>query len=371
MAADVVAAMLPYFSDLAANPASVHRPGQLARRGLERAREQVAASVSAGPDQVVFTSGATEAANHALRVVMASRPGGRLVTSLGEHAAVLETARSLERSGVPVTYLELAADGSVGPDALTAAMGPDVALVALMLVNNETGVLSDLPALSAIAKSAGALVFCDAVQGYGFQEFDSAALGADLVAISAHKVYGPKGVGALVTRPGLALDPLLFGGAQERGVRPGTHNLPAIVGFGRAAELAGSQWRRRAAQFGSLRDRLEISLTAIDGVTVNGGASERGPKHLNVSVTGVDGEDLFLVLDDLSLYVSSGSACAAGSLEPSHVLTAMGHPPQLVKASVRFSLGVGLDGSLVDEAAARFQTAVARCRTRPPPMTAS
>lgn len=364
--ARVLEAMLPYLRGEFANPASLHRPGQRARRAVETAREQVAAAIGAAPKEVVFTSGATEADNHALRAV-AERRGGHIVTSQLEHAAVLSTCRALEREGVAVTYLAPDAHGRITPEAVAAALREDTALVALMLVNNETGVRTDVAAIGEIAHAAGALLFCDAVQGFGFEPLDVGALGADLLALSAHKVYGPKGAGALYARAGLELPPLLLGGSQERGLRAGTHNVPAIVGFGRAAELALERLPE-ASLLGALRDGLEVRLKRVPGVRVNGEGAPRGPKHLNLWVSGVDGESLLVALDAAGLYLSAGSACAAGSLEPSHVLLAMGLSRAEAKASVRFSLGLGLRERDLDEIIRRFTRVVGELRRLEQPL---
>jgi cysteine desulfurase len=358
---EVLAAMHPYLESAFANPSSLHRAGQQARRAVEEAREQVAAAIGAKPKEIVFTSGATEADNFALRAAAALRPGA-IVTSTLEHAAVLQTAKQLEREGREVRYLTPNARGEITREALRDALQGEVALVALMLVNNETGAISDVAAFSRAAREAGALVFCDAVQGFGTLPIDVDALGVDLLALSGHKVYGPKGVGVLYVCEGLELPPLLVGGEQERGLRAGTLNVPAIVGMGKAAALARERWREDAEAIGALRDALEAKLLDVPGVRVNAALAPRGPKHLNVSVSSVDGEALLFTLDTLGVYVSAGSACAAGSLEPSHVLTAMGLSREEAKASVRFSLGRGVTLEAIAHAAEAFAVAVERCR---------
>jgi cysteine desulfurase len=362
VAVEVLAAMLPYFTDVAGNPSSVHRAGQRARRAIEEARERVAASIGAAPREIVFTSGATEAINLALRGAMSLRPEGRLVSSAVEHAAVLETARDLERLGTEIELLAPDRSGCILRDQVYAAVGGGPALVALMAVNNETGVRTDIAALAPVVRERGALLFCDAVQAFGVEPLDVGELGVDLLSLSAHKVYGPKGVGALYIRSGLELRSLTTGGPQERGLRPGTHNVPAIVGFGVAAEAAAADAESEGARLVGLRSRLERGLLQVDGVSVNGGDADRGPKHSNVAVSGVDGETLLLLLDDLGVRVSAGSACAAGSVEPSHVLTAMGLDRELARASVRFSLGRSTDAPTVDAVAERFAEAVLRSR---------
>ncbi len=358
----VLDAMLPALGADYGNPASLHRAGQRARSAVETAREQVALAISAQPQELTFTSGATEADNHALRAYAGLFPGGHIVTSRLEHAAVLSSCKHLEAQGWGVTYLESNSRGEVTPEAVAAALRPDTFLVALMLVNNETGVVTNIPAVSEIVRETGAAVFCDAVQAFGMMDVDVRTLGADMLALSAHKVYGPKGVGALWVRCGLELPPFILGGEQERGLRAGTLNVPAIVGFGRAAELARERVMTDAAEIARLRDELEARLLSIDGVALNAPGAPRSPKHLNVRVAGVDGEDLLMGLDAVGICVSAGSACAAGTLEPSHVLLAMGLSHREAKASIRLSLGRGVTDEMVDYTAKAFAGVVERCR---------
>ena len=323
----------------------------------------MASAIRATPGELTFTSGATEADNHALRAYAPKFPGGHIVTSRMEHAAVLSTCKYLETQGWRVTYLDPNARGEITPDAVAAALRPDTFLVALMLVNNETGVVTDVPAVSRVVHQAGAMLFCDAVQAFGVMDVGVRTLGADMLALSAHKVYGPKGIGALYVRHGLELPPLLLGGEQERGLRAGTLNVPAIVGFGKAAELARERVEVDAVEIARLRDELEAQLVQIDGVTPNAADAPRSPKHLNVRVSGVDGEDLLMGLDAAGVCASAGSACAAGTLEPSHVLLAMGLGHREAKASVRLSLGRGVTAEMVEYTAKTFAEVVERCRT--------
>lgn len=362
----VLAAMLPYLRSDFGNPSSVHRLGQSARRGVEAAREAVARTLDVRPRQVVFTSGATEADDQAVFSTLAERPGG-LVVSAVEHAAVIAAARRLAAAGRDVTFVPPEPSGATSLAAWEGALAEQAgrggtALVAGMLVNNETGALADAAAIGALAHRFGALYLCDAVQGYGLEEFTLASLGADLVTVSAHKVYGPKGAGALVMRDGLAVAPMLAGGEQERGHRPGTHAVPAIVGFGAAAALAAAGRAAERARLAELQRAFESVVLALPGVSLNGADAERSVKHTNVRVAGADGETLLMLLDEAGVYASAGSACAAGSVEPSHVLLAMGLDRGEAKASVRFSFGraVGLEDVL--EAARRLETAVERAR---------
>lgn len=362
----VLAAMLPYLRSDFGNPSSVHRLGQSARRGVEAAREAVARTLDVKPRQVVFTSGATEADDQAVFSTLAERPGG-LVVSAVEHAAVIAAARRLAAAGRDVTFVPPEPSGATSLAAWEGALAEQAgrggtALVAGMLVNNETGALADAAAIGALAHRFGALYLCDAVQGYGLEEFTLASLGADLVTVSAHKVYGPKGAGALVMRDGLAVAPMLAGGEQERGHRPGTHAVPAIVGFGAAAALAAAGRTAERARLAELQRAFESVVLALPGVSLNGAGAVRSVKHTNVRVAGADGETLLMLLDEAGVYASAGSACAAGSVEPSHVLLAMGLDRGEAKASVRFSFGraVGLEDVL--EAARRLETAVERAR---------
>lgn len=356
--------MLPALSEVFGNPASVHRAGQQARRLVERAREQVAEALGARPRQIVFTSGATEADNQALRGVLAA--GGGLITSPLEHAAVLTTARALEATGTPVIYLAPDPDGSVPLHGLERALdeAPDTRLVALMAVNNETGVTTDIATAAAIAHRHGAWLFCDAVQAFGIEPIDVVAWGVDLLAVSAHKVHGPKGAGALYLADHVDVAPLLTGGHQERGLRPGTHATPAIVGLGAAAEAATVALPERREAVRRARDAFEAQALTIGGVRVNGGDAPRSVKHSNLQVADVDGETLLLALDDLGVRASAGSACAAGSVEPSHVLLAMGMAPADARASVRFSFAHTVSVGDAIEGAERLARAVERCRDR-------
>ncbi len=358
----VLQAMMPALSEAYGNPASVHRSGQRARKLVETAREQVASALGAEPRQVHFTSGATEADNQALRCLLPS-PGG-LVTSRLEHAAVLASARSLAEGGMPVAYVPPDEHGTVSVEAIERTLrgNPGTGLVALMAVNNETGVRTDVAAAAEVAHRHGALLFCDAVQAFGLEPLDVRALGVDLLAVSAHKIFGPKGVGALFVADGVEIAPLLRGGDQERGLRPGTHAAPAIVGLGAAAERAAAELSARRQATRRARDAFEAAARSVPGVQVNGDGAERSVKHSNLRVEGVDGETLLLALDDLGVEASAGSACSAGSVEPSHVLLAMGLSPAEAKASARFSFAHSVSESDAREAAIRFARAVERCR---------
>jgi cysteine desulfurase len=359
---DVLQVLTKASADLYGNASSIHTPGRRSRRSVEEAREAVAHAINGSPRELIFTSGATEADNLAVRGLLA-QTGGGLVTSPLEHSAVRATAQALEASGTPVTYLTPLPSGEVDLSGLgDAVRSSSAGLVALMLVNNETGIRTPIEEIAETVHEAGALLFCDAVQAFGFERLDVAALGVDALALSAHKAYGPKGVGALWLREGVALSRITHGGEQERGLRPGTHDSAAIAAFGATARLAAERAETHGAAVRELRDLFEQSIVDVGGLTINGAGAERGPKHSSVSVEGVEGEALLMSLDAAGVYVSAGSACSAGSIEPSHVLTAMGLPARRAKATIRFSFGDAVTREKALAAAELFATAVGRCR---------
>jgi cysteine desulfurase len=365
----VVEAMGPYLAEVFANPASrSHRAGQRAFAALEETRARVATALGArSATEIVFTSGATEGNN--LAVAGAARAaearGRHLVTQATEHAAVLEPLRALEREGWELTVLGVDREGRIRLDDLEAALRTDTTLVSLMLANNETGTLQPVAEAAAVIREAGALLHCDAAQGPGKVVMDVNALGVDLLTVSAHKVYGPKGSGALYRRrrhPALRLPPQLYGGGQEEGVRSGTPNLPGAVGLATALELAAGDLEAEATRLSGLRDRLEGRiLSALDGCIVNGCSDSRLPQTSNISFSGVDGSALLASLSDLA--VSSGSACTSSTPEPSVVLRAMGVSRRLAAASIRFSLGRPTTVDEVDLAADRVISEVTRLRS--------
>jgi cysteine desulfurase len=347
------------------NAASLmHEPGRRAAAAVDAARAELAALIGARPGELVFTSGATEADN--LAVIGAARyfadRGRHLVTTRIEHKAVLDAARRLERDGWEVTWLEPDAEGRIDPASVGAALRDDTVLAAVMWVNNETGVVNDVEAIGRLCRERGVLFHVDAAQAVGKLAIDLARLPVDFLALTAHKFYGPKGVGALyiADRPGVQVQPLLYGGGQERGLRPGTLPVHQIVGLGAAAARAREELPTERARLAALRDRLSAGLTAVDGVLVNGGGAERIPGIVNVSVAGVDGESLFASLEPLA--VASGSACNTPSGEPSYVLRALGRDDRLAGASVRFSLGRYTTEEEVDRAVDIFTAAVERLR---------
>ena len=369
----VVDAMAPYFTDRFGNAASRHYPfGWAARDAVEAARRQVAGLIGADPREICFTNGATESNNLALKGALAAC-GGRplhVVTVATEHRAVLDPCRRLAEGGARVTEVEPGPDGLVSPAAIERALTADTVLVSVMLANNEIGVLQPIPAIAALARERGILLHSDAAQAVGRAPVDVEALGVDLLSLTAHKLYGPKGVGALYVRrrrPRVPLAPLIDGGGHERGLRSGTLNVPGIVGFGAAAEICRTELAPEAARIGGLRDRLLAPLgDRLAGVNVNGSLEQRLPHNLNVSFAGIEGESLLVGLDDVA--VSSGAACSSASpgLEPSHVLRAIGIPDELARASLRFGLGRWTTADEIDYAADKVSSLVTRLRQLSP-----
>jgi cysteine desulfurase len=340
---EVVEAMLPYFTLEYGNASSVHGFGQRARHAIESAREKTAALLGAVPDEIVFTSGGTESDNLAIKGVVAVARGRRLITSAIEHHAVLNTCTALEKQGFTVVRLPVDRYGVVHPDSLRKAVqdaAGDVALVSIMMANNEVGTIEPIRELAAIAAEAKVPFHTDAVQAAGHIPVDVNDLGVDLLTIAAHKFYGPKGVGVLYVRSGTRIQPLQFGGHHEKNRRAGTENVPGIVGMARALELACGEMEAEAERLHELRDRLQDGLMErVPDNLLNGHPMERLPHLLNMSFENVEGESMLLSLDAVGVAASTGSACTSGTLEPSHVLTAMGIPPEIAHSSLRFSLG--------------------------------
>lgn len=343
------------------NPSSIHRFGQEARKVLEEARERVAGALGARPREVVFTAGGSEADALALLGPALARGRGHVVSTAVEHAAVLGALRLLERLGFAVTLLKPDSLGMVYPEQVEEALRPDTFLVSVMTANNELGNLYPVREIAEVAHRHGALFHTDAVQAVGQVPFRMDEVGADLVSLSAHKFYGPKGVGALLVRQGVELMAVVPG-KQEGGRRGGTQNPVLAHGMAVALELALRRLPEEAARLAALRRRLEAGLLAVEGVELNGHPERRLPKLVNVTVKGADGEALLLAMDLLGVAVSSGSACSAGNLEPSHVLLAIGRSYAEAKASLRFSLGRFTTEEEVDRAVAAFREAVARAR---------
>ena len=371
VAEEVVAAMTRALRDpaLAANPAAgTHGPGRHAAALVEQCRASVAGLIRADPDEVIFTSGATEADN--LAIVGAARfrksRGRHLITALTEHKAVLESCRHLAREGWRVTWLKPGADGLIAPAAVAAALEADTVLVSLLHANNETGDVTDVASIGSLCRQRGVLLHVDAAQSAGRLPIDVRALQVDLLSLSAHKLYGPKGIGALfIDRERVRrVEPLLFGGGQERGLRPGTLPTHQIVGMGAAFRMAATRVEADREHVTRLRDRLWSRLQVIPGVLLNGHPAQTTGHILNVSVAGVEGESLHAALEELA--VASGSACTSLTDEPSHVLRVLGRSPALARSSVRFSFGRPTTPEDIDRAAAVFAGAVAELRQLAP-----
>lgn len=361
----VLEAMAPWWQERFANPSSrLYRPALEAAAAVEHARAQVGQALGMGEEAVIFTSGATEANTLALRGAVdaaaeAGQPRRALVTLATEHRAVLDPLAALARRGVPLTVLPVQADGLVDLNRLADALTPHTLLLSVMAANNEIGVLQPLEAIAALCRRQGVLLHCDAAQAVGHIPVSMAELGVDLLTLSAHKFYGPKGVGALLIRPGVAIAPQQLGGGQERGMRAGTLPVPLIIGLAAALRLALADRQERAERLGALRDQLWRQLEALGGMQRNGSARHRLPHNLNVSVAGVDGSRLHQLLRR-RLAVSSGSACSQGS--PSHVLAALGRGRQEAAASIRFGLGRDTGEAEVAEALAAVTEALSSLR---------
>ena len=356
-------AMLPYLRESFGNPSSLHWFGQRARAAVEEARGQVAALVGATAPEIVFTAGGSESDNAALRGALAKAGGARrkLVTTAIEHHAVLNTAKALREEGHPVEIARVGEDGRLDLDDLRAKVDETTLAVSVMLANNETGVLQPIAEVARLAHERGALVHCDAVQAGGKTAVDVRALDVDLLTLSAHKLYGPKGTGCLYVRRGTKMAPLVRGGAQERNRRAGTENVAGIVGFGVAAARARDALLADEPRIAALRDRLEALLLQLPGARRNG-VELRVANTTNVSFEGVDSEALLIALDLEGVAASTGAACAAGGIEPSHVLKAMGFSAERVQSSLRLSLGRSTTEAEVDYAAGVIASAVARQR---------
>lgn len=339
---EVAELMLTYLTTHFGNPSSIHSFGREAKKAQEIAREQVAGLIGANPQEIIFTSGGTEADNLAvIGVAQAySKKGKHLITSTIEHHAVLDTFEYLEKQGFKVTYIPVDSEGMVDPEDVEKAITDETTLISIMHVNNEVGTIQPIEEIGRIAKSKGVIFHTDAVQSVGKIPVDVNKLQVDLLTASSHKIYGPKGVGCLYVRKGVRLEPQFHGGGQERKRRPGTENLPGIVGFGKAAELAGQELEQEMERLTELRDMLIRGiLERIPEVKLNGHREKRLPGNVNVSIRYIEGESLLLSLDMKGIAASSGSACTSGSLDPSHVLLAMGIPHEIAHGSLRMTLG--------------------------------
>jgi cysteine desulfurase len=365
IAPEVLETLVACMGQVYGNASSIHYFGQSAKQRLEAARRQVALLIHADPREIVFTSGGTESDNLAIlgAVRAAESPRRHVVTCAIEHPAVLMTMKQLQREGVDVTALRVGASGIVNPDDVRSALRPETVLISIMHANNELGTLQPIAEVAQIAHAAGVPLHVDGVQALGKVPVDVQALGVDLYTMSGHKLYAPKGVGALYVRKRTRLAPIAFGGHHERDRRPGTENVPGIAAFGAAAELAGTRLSEEAEQLASLRDRLEnIILDRIPGTGINGSRRYRTPNTSNIYFDGVDGEAMVIALDLRGFAVSTGAACSSGALTPSHVLTAIGLTDDRARASMRFSLGRGNTVEQVDALAEAVGASVAHLR---------
>jgi cysteine desulfurase len=338
----VLSAMLPYLKEEFGNPSSIYSLAQRARRAVEEAREELAKLLNADPKEIIFTSGGTESDNFAIKgIAYANQDKGKhIITSQIEHHAVLNTCKFLEKQGFHITYLPVDRYGVVDLDALEKSITPQTILISIMFANNEVGTIQPIKKIGEIAKRHGVYFHTDAVQAVGKIPIDVKELGIDLLSLSAHKFYGPKGVGALYVRKGVKMSSFIQGGEQERGRRGGTENVAGIVGLGKAAEIAQEEMVEEEKRVRALRDELERRLLErIPEVVLNGHPQNRLYNTLSICVKYVEGESMLINLDREGICASSGSACTSGSLEPSHVLLAMGVPPEIAHGSLRFSLG--------------------------------
>jgi cysteine desulfurase len=375
---EVLDAMLPYFSAEFANAASIHTPGQRARAAVETAREQVAALIGARPQEIVFTSGGTESDNHAIFGIASSSFTSftsstsstslrHIITAAIEHEAVLNACQALEKEGVRVSYLPTDRQGQIDLGELRRAIRPETILITIMHANNELGTVQPLEEIGRIAAEADVYFHTDAVQSAGKIPIDVNASRVDLLSISGHKLYAPKGIGALYVRGGTRLRQLLYGGHHQRGFRPGTENVAGIVGLGKAAEIAHKSLAEDARRASTLRDKLQQGLLhRVPQSRVNAAAAPRTPNTTNLVFPGVEGEALLIALDLKGLACSTGAACSSGAVEPSHVLTAIGLPPEEARASLRFSLGRHTTSADIDFALNVVPAAVAQLRELSP-----
>ena len=365
MSRAAIEAMLRCMEECYGNPSSLHTPGQRAKETLETAREEIASALNAAPRELIFTSGGSEADNQALRSAAAlGRKQGKthIISTAFEHHAVLYTLERLEREGFSVTLLDVHADGLVRPAELEAAIRPDTCLVSVMYANNEIGTVQPIRELGAICRAHGVLFHTDAVQAVGQLPIDVQAQHIDLLSASAHKFHGPKGIGFLYARRGVPLTPLIEGGAQERGKRAGTENVPAVAGMAAALRESVANMGQHAARLKALRDRLIAGLHTIPHAALNGDPIRRLPGNVSFCFEGVEGEALLLLLDDRGVAASSGSACTSGALDPSHVLLAIGRSHDVAHGSLRLSLGPDTTEAEIDYIIENVRDVVAHLR---------
>lgn len=366
-APEVVAAMLPFFGEYYGNPSSMHNFGGQVGAKVDAARGQVAQLLGASPEEIIFTSCGTESDNTALMSALASQPGKRhIVTTRVEHPAVLNTCQGLAAQGYEVSFLKVDRQGNLDLEAVAEAIREDTALVSVMWANNETGVIFPVTEIAEICAAKGVLFHTDAVQAVGKVPIDLAGSAISMLALSGHKLHAPKGIGVLYVRKGTPFVPFIRGGHQEHGRRAGTENVPYIIGLGKAAELARARMDQENTQVKALRDRLETGLLKVEATMVNGDLERRLPNTTSVSFEYVEGESILLHLSSQGICASSGSACTSGSLEPSHVLRAMGVPFTAAHGSIRFSLSVYNTEADVDHVLTHMPGIIERLRTMSP-----
>ncbi len=364
-----IAAMLPYMDEIYGNPSSLHSAGQKAKNALEEARERVARCLGCEPREITFTGSGSEADNQALisAAYLGARRGQKHIISTSfEHHAVLHTLQKLEKAGFEVTYLDVHANGIVSAAEVEESLRPDTCLVSVMYANNEIGTIQPIEAIGQVCRKHGVLFHSDAVQAAGHLVLDVKADNIDLLALSAHKFHGPKGVGVLYAKRGIALSNLIEGGAQERGKRPGTENLPAIVGMAAALEEACANITANRENTTLLRDRLITGLQRIPHCALNGDAQKRLPGNVSFCFEGIEGESLLLLLDDQGVCASSGSACTSGSLDPSHVLLAIGRPHEVAHGSLRLTIDADTTEAEIDYLIKTVTEVVERLRNMSP-----
>lgn len=367
MSTAAINAMLPYLQSVYGNPSSQHRIGQAAAQALQTARESIARCICAAPREITFTSGGSEADTLAIRSgAQWGRARGKthLISTAFEHHAVLNTLKQLESEGFSVTLLTPPESGIISPGQVAEALREDTALVSVMFANNEIGTIQPIAEIGRLCRDRGVLFHTDAVQAAGHLPIDVQAQNIDFLSLSAHKFYGPKGVGLLYTRAGIPLTPVIAGGGQERGKRGGTENVPGIAAMAAALQESCGVLEQESRRLSALRDRLIAGLLTVPQTVLNGDPIQRLPGNVNVSFAGIAGESLLLLLDEAGICASSGSACASGSLEPSHVLLAIGRSPQLASASLRLTLGRSTTDEDVDTLLAVIPATVARLRSR-------
>lgn len=366
---EVVNAMLPYFTETFGNPSSIHAFGRDAKNSINNVREVVAKFLNASADEIYFTGGGSESDNWAIRGVAQAykAKGNHIITTTIEHHAVLHTCEALEKEGFEVTYLQVDPDGKIDLAALEAAIKETTTLITIMAVNNEIGTVQPIAEIGALAKSKGVLFHTDAVQALGNIPLDVKAMNIDLMSMSSHKIYGPKGIGALYIKKGVRIKNLIEGGAQERKRRAGTENVPGIIGFGKAVEMASENFDQHVNHLLVLRDRLMKGiLEQVPYVKLNGHPTERHPGNVNVCFEFIEGESLLLSLDLVGIAGSSGSACTSGSLDPSHVLMAIGLPHEIAHGSLRLTIGDFTTEADVDYTIEKLIEIVERLRSYSP-----